>query len=791
MNSRSVYRDKKCLAAIITFVFVLSPLGALSEASEGLKKAPDGVTAATKKTPKLPSSEIVRLAWKASHQRDMVKLNQLIKQCLDDYGYEAKELQEELSGFPSVKEMERYQALNDVGTCLFIRAEALMNSGKTQEAIKEFEHAIKEFPLSQSWDPRTGGYWSIAEKSEASIKILNGDDEEAEEQKEPRKLIYPKLYTVGDAKIVDYQKYGEFTNVGTENYRYKITDLEGLVAAVGEGIYPSTSTIYKNPRLKELKKEGRLEGSHWDYVNTDDLEAAYFKWVTAPEPLGVRLFYTALIFEKSKMYFEAIRAYHSLIVHFPKTVAWTPWNTPWYPAQAAIAKIRHILRTHPEMDYIDKYMKIEIKNGYDNDDKNDAFITYPGRIVKKGFADKVDKFVPAIFRVSELGKEVKRVGEGTVRLVQYENGHWKMFVNDEPFVIHGMTYDPTRVGESPNKGTLENWMEQDMNKNGLADGPFDSWIDANLNNEQDEDEPVIGDFQLMKEMGVNAIRFYHIPTTPNKELLRKMYKDYGIRVIMGDFIGKYAIGSGADWFDGTDYENEEHQKNMMEEVRKMVLEHKDEPYILLWLLGNENNYGVACNANTKPEAYFKFANEVAKMIKSIDPNHPVAICNGDTLFLDKFAEFAPDIDIYTANVYRGDYGFGSFWEQVFDASGKPAFITEYGCPAFAPQLTREEGEQSQADFHLGNWMDIEENLAETKRGVGNALGGVAFEWLDEWWKNYEPYRHDRKSDTKGPFPGGFYFEEWFGLVGQGNGKHSPYMRQLRKSYFVYKELWNK
>ncbi len=59
---------------------------------------------------------------------------------------------------------------------------------------------------------------------------------------------------------------------------------------------------------------------------------------------------------------------------------------------------------------------------------------------------------------------------------------------------------------------------------------------------------------------------------------------------------------------------------LLESVKKMVLEHKDEPYVLLWLLGNENNYGVASNADKKPDAYFKFANEVALWIKSVDKN---------------------------------------------------------------------------------------------------------------------------------------------------------------------------
>ncbi|VAX35303.1 hypothetical protein MNBD_UNCLBAC01-1764 [hydrothermal vent metagenome] len=734
-------------------------------------------------TEKIDSKELVRQAWEASSKSDVKRLDKIIQQALEFYGKEANDQQNLLTDFPKRGEEAAYQELNDVTTCLFIQAEALMNTGRTEESVKAFQHIIKEYSWGQAWDPR-GWYWSVAEKSQASIDIITGNVPEEEEEGSKSIRTRPVLHTPAKDQIVDYTKYGKFLNVGKNNFHYSIADRKGLSAAVGEGIYPNIRDVYKNPKYREAKKSGRLEGSHWDYVTTDDLETAYFKWFKASEPWGVRLFYIGMTFEKSGMLYDALRAYHSLVVHFPKTVAWTYWQTPWYPAQAAIAKIKYIIRSHPELNLEYADMRITVQNGSDNDAKNDTFYVSPGRIFKNGHKEE-KKFDKATI----LGKVKKRVGSGKVRLVQYENRHWELLVNDKPYVIKGITYEPTKIGQSPDKGTLENWMEEDTNGNGLPDGPYDAWVDANRNDKQDEDEPVVGDFQLMKEMGVNTIRIYHVPSTPNKKVLRKLYKDYGIRVIMGDFFGKYAIGSGASWSEGTDYENLEHQKNMLESVKKMVMEHKDEPYILMWLLGNENNYGVACNADTKPEAYFKFANKVAKWIKSVDTNHPVAVNNGDALFLNVFAGVSPDIDIFSANVYRGDYGFGSFWEQVADASDKPAFITEYGCPAYAKHLTLEEAEEAQAAYHKGNWLDIAGNMAGNPRGVGNSLGGVAFEWLDEWWKNYEPYRHDKKSDAIGPFPGGYYYEEWFGLIGQGKGKHSPFMRQLRKSYFIYKELW--
>ncbi len=737
----------------------------------------------------LTSSEIVKLAWEASGQNNLTRLEELVRQCLEVSGQKAKEEQSMLTHFPVRGEESKYQDLNDVATCLFIKAESLMNSGKKDEAMLKFQEILDEYSWAQAWDPR-GWYWSVAEKSQASMDVLTGKAQE-ELDKKTEDVIHSKpfLQTKGSEVVVDYSKYGKFENIGTNEYRYVIVDKKGLSAVLGEGIYPNEEDVYKNLQYNEVRKQGRLKGKHWDFINSSDLEAAYFKWVTAPEPKGVRLFYLGLIFERAEMYYEAIKAYQALVISFPNTIAWTYWQTPWYPGQAAIAKIKHIIQGHPELNLREDGMKIKVLNGSDNDTANDVFIVSPGSIVEKKSAD-VEIGVLNEQENKLLFSIKKKIGDGFVQLVQYENRHWQMLVNGEVYVIKGITYAPTTIGQSPDKGTLADWMVEDINKNGRPDGPYDSWVDKNLNNKHDPDEPVVGDFQLMKDMGVNTVRIYHHPRDLNKKILRDLFEKFGIRVIVGDYIGKYAIGSGATWAEGTDYENPKHQEAMLESIKKMVLEFKDEPYVLLWLLGNENNYGVASNADKKPDAYYAFVNKAAQLIKSLDKDHPVAIGNGDTLFLDIFAQKCPDVDIFGSNIYRGDYGFGSFWEQIYDSADKPAFITEYGSPAYAKHMTLDEADKSQADYHKGNWMDINGNLAGNPSGVGNALGGVAFEWLDEWWKNYEPFMHDRKSDAIGPFAGGFYYEEWFGINGQGNGSHSPFLRQPRKTYYLYKELWN-
>ena len=744
-----------------------------------------------------PSSKsLVEEAWQALGTRDYGLLDEIVRQCVTHYKDEAREQQASLSDFPEKDKIEFYGSLNDVATCMFVEMEGLVRQEKQEEAKDLCRKIIKDYSFAQAWDPR-GWYWSVPEKAQATLDKLEKGIEALEESylelgaKEKKTEVI--LYDKGTEFIIDYEKYGEFKGIGTKDYKFIVKDQEGLSKAAGEGIYPNTTSVRWDPKFVEAKKEKRLFGkSHWDLVNSSDLEAAFYRWALFPEPKGVSLFYLGHILEKAGLYEHAIKAYYAIVVHFPQAVGWTYWKTPWYVGQAAIAKIKFLIKRHPELELKLVNAKIDVINGYDHNISNDEIVVNPGKLIVNGipvtFFDRVKKFFKKLSKKKQKVTKVR--GYGQVRLVQYENGDWQLLVDDKPYIIRGVTYAPTKVGQGPDDGTLSDWMEYDYNNNEINDPALEAFVDRNGNGKQDKDEPSVGDFQLMKEMGVNTLRVYHQPFPINKKLLRKLYKDYGIRVVMGDFLGKYAIGSGATWFDGTDYGNPEHQKNMLESVKKMVLEFKDEPYILMWLLGNENVYGVACNADKNPEAFFKFCNEAAFLIKTLDQDHPVGIASGDVLFLDDFAKHCNEIDVFGTNAYRGEYGFGAYWQQVEELVDIPAMITEYGCPAYSSGMTKEEALDAQADYHLGCWEDIQANMAGGS-GHGNSIGAFIFQYLDEWWKAYEPSYHDRKGLFAGPFPDGYMHEEWLGVCGQGDGKSSPYLRTLRPSYFTYKKLWNK
>jgi beta-glucuronidase len=616
-----------------------------------------------------------------------------------------------------------------------------------------------------------------------------------------------KIYDTGTEEWIDYEKYGTFSGLGTETYEYTPRSLEVLAAASGEGIYPNSESVLRSPglaeylRIKKIKVP-RFKSPKYNKVKPDDYQGNFYRWSLFDEINGgVTFFLAADALEKSGNFKHAVKAYYACLVFFPRAFEYTQWQTPWYIAPACVARIRHLTREHPEIGVKLEGCDIIIKNVFDNDVKNDIFIVNPGKLVpspikNKDYEKKTEDMSKAAVK--------KTAGIGKVKLLQYKNGHFGLTVDDKPYIVKGVSYSPSKIGLSPDFGTLNNlrdWSFDDYNKNGEVDGPYDAWVDANRNDKQDEYEVNAGDFALMKEMGVNTLRIYHYDGV-NQDLLKDGYENYGFMYMMGNLIGMYAIDSGADWYAGTDYTDEKQKQSMLESVERMVLQYKDKPYVLMWVLGNENNYGTVSDgtgpgtgsqAQAQPEAYYKFVNECAKLIKSLDQKQrPVAICNGDAYLLDYCSKYAPDIDIYGANAYRGGAGFGLLWKDIARDYSKPVLITEFGCPSYAKGWNVARIEYEQAMYHKGNWIDIEYNSAGVSGGTGNALGGVIFEWTDEWWKSgymFSADEHDSTSQWYGPFLDGSAYEEWFGICSLGDGEDSPFKRQLRKVYFMYRDLW--
>lgn len=382
-----------------------------------------------------------------------------------------------------------------------------------------------------------------------------------------------------------------------------------------------------------------------------------------------------------------------------------------------------------------------------------------------------------------------------VTVERSEDG-WRLLVDGKPFFVKGMAYNHIAVGESSYDNTARDWMIVDDDQDGRSDYAYQSWVDANRNNKRDPGEKEAGDFKLLKDMGCNVIRIYHhssgdpeiqaltpgnllLNHPPNKALLRELFHKYGIRVMMGDMIGSYTVATGASPDKGTDYRDPLQRQNILKSVENMVNDFKDEPFILLWALGNENNYSKYTNTNADkfPEEYAKLVNEAAELIHKLDPNHPVAIVNGGAALLDVYAKFTPAIDIFGLNDYR-QFDFGSLWQDVAKTYDKPVMLTEFGT-GYPPVENGKLREDKQAAVHKNCWLDIERHAAG-KSAPGNSIGGFVFVWSDDWWQDGNPNVHDLMPDG--------WHHEYNGMAGQGDGK-DPKLRELRQVYDTYKDLW--
>ena len=242
----------------------------------------------------------------------------------------------------------------------------------------------------------------------------------------------------------------------------------------------------------------------------------------------------------------------------------------------------------------------------------------------------------------------------------------KLKVNGNDFMVNGMNWDYFPIGTNYSYNL---WAQKDI----LIQEALDY------------------EMFLLKNMGVNAIRVY---TGIPKKWIEYIFSNYGIYTMLNHSFGRYGLTLNGTWVAQTEYADTHTREQLLKEAKQLEEEYKNTKGLLMFLLGNENNYGLVWEgAETKniPEedrklsqrnrALYTLVNEAAVAMKTIDHAHPIAICNGDLQYLDLIAKECAAIDILGINVYRG-ISFGDVFERVKREYGKPVLFTEFGADAF-------------------------------------------------------------------------------------------------------------
>lgn len=380
-----------------------------------------------------------------------------------------------------------------------------------------------------------------------------------------------------------------------------------------------------------------------------------------------------------------------------------------------------------------------------------------------------------------LGFSMSLFAQADQVLIEKNEKGMKLKVNGKDFMVNGMNWDYFPIGTNY---AYSLWTQPD------------DFIKKALDDEM----------TLLKNMGVNTIRVY---TGIQPKWIQYIYETYGIHTMLNHSFGRYGLTLEGAWVANTDYDDPRVRALLLQEVTDLVKQYKDTPGLLIFLLGNENNYGLFWEgaetedipiedreSTKRAQHLYKLFNDGTVAMKASGATQPIAICNGDLLFLDIIADECKDIDILGVNTYRG-ISFTDLFERAHQEFDKPVLLTEFGSDAFNVK-TNQEDQQSQAMYDVANWHEIYAYAAGLGKS-GNSIGGFTFQFSDGWWK-YKQTEGLEVHDTHASWSnGGYQFdyapgldnmnEEWFGICAKGpTDEMGHYQLYPRAAYYALKEV---
>jgi GT2 family glycosyltransferase len=302
-----------------------------------------------------------------------------------------------------------------------------------------------------------------------------------------------------------------------------------------------------------------------------------------------------------------------------------------------------------------------------------------------------------------------------------------LYVGGQKFLVKGVHYGPWRPGTGPNKGY--------------------SYPSAR---EVDED------LRLIQELNANTILVFDPPG-----YVLDLAAKYNLKVLYTFYVDWWTIGSP---------ENAGARDSILARVREL----QDKPALLGWVLGNE--IPESAIEQRDQGAIVDGLRDLYQAVKSLDSQHPITSANWPPA-KDLDLRF---FDITSFNLYPlwppevVAMGYGAYIIRVLQpiAGDKPLLLTEFGVNSI------EAGEDGQARLLRQSWNGIRES---------GAVGGIIFEFADEWWKNYDnparpgdwwdrvPAPDDEKKQDQDP-------EETYGIV--------TATRQPKPAFSVVKEIFS-
>ncbi len=178
------------------------------------------------------------------------------------------------------------------------------------------------------------------------------------------------------------------------------------------------------------------------------------------------------------------------------------------------------------------------------------------------------------------------------------------------------------------------------------------------------------DLVLAKRLGATTVRTWGAdqlePKVGEAPLLDRV-AEQGLTAMAGLWIGHERHGF--------DYGDQAQVARQREAVRSTVRKHRAHPALLVWGLGNEMEGPPGAESSRR---IFRELEELAKIIKEEDPDHPVCmvVAVGERAEVEQIRELVPSIDVLGVNAYGSAPGLGAALVEA--GWTKPFILAEFG-----------------------------------------------------------------------------------------------------------------
>ncbi|WP_309400384.1 hypothetical protein [Cerasicoccus maritimus] len=117
------------------------------------------------------SETLTTKAWEALGQKQYDLAIDYTSKCIEMYAAQAAEMQASLTEPAPAETASSKWALNDVGTCLYIRGQAYEAKGESAKAVADYKKLVGELSFAQTWDTK-GWFWRPADAAKQRITVV-------------------------------------------------------------------------------------------------------------------------------------------------------------------------------------------------------------------------------------------------------------------------------------------------------------------------------------------------------------------------------------------------------------------------------------------------------------------------------------------------------------------------------------------------------------------------------------------------------------------------------------------